>query len=188
MRGRVVAGLTLAGLLHAACGGGSSVSVRPGLECRDEPVAADTVALRCGGVPSAEARTIEVVIGVPTESTDIAGFLFDVVFDPAILVFEPSSAQAGNLLNQDGASVLFAATLEAGDPGRLVVGITRTGTGGGIQGTAGRDIIMRFTFHAVPGARFEASMPRFENAEARDSTPDVIPTIRFSDQLLLSAR
>jgi hypothetical protein len=68
-----------------------------------------------------------------------------------------------------------------------VVGISRSAATG-VQGVAGRDLVMRFTLQALPGTPFEAAMPRFENAEAKDSAGHAIPTITFGDQLLLSAR
>jgi hypothetical protein len=194
---RAAVALLAAGLLHAACSGEESgpaapPSALPALSCTSDPPAADAVALRCGAAPARDTRIIEVVIGVPTESTDIMALNFDVVFDAALLQFQEATALPGNLLNQDGAGVLLLAGLlqsESGeiDPGRLVVGISRSAAGG-VQGVAGRDVIMTFRLQAVPGMPFEAAMPRFENAEAKDSGGSPIPTIVFHDQLLLSAR
>lgn len=181
----ILTGILLAAFLHAGCGG-SSESIVPGLECSDDPPAPDTVVLRCGPALAGKARVIEVVIGLPT-SPDLGTFNFDVVFDPGVLMFEAGSGTQGNLLNQDAAAVFLAVAPLEGDPGRLVVGISRNDSGEGVAGAPGRDIIMTFTLRAVPGSRFEALMPEFEHAEARDSD-NVITPVAFSDQLLLSAR
>jgi hypothetical protein len=177
-----------AALALAGCGGGSSRSALPAFECDDAAPAADTVALRCGPALGADARIIEVVIGVPTASTDIYSASFYLAFDPAVLVFEPGSAVAGSLLTRDGATVLVEARLFENEPGLIAAGIARTGIEDGVRGVPGHEVILSFVLRAVPGARFEASMPEFLDPRVSDSDFQPIAGIVFSDQLLLSAR
>src|SRR2546428_758556 len=141
------AGLACAAIL--ACsggkGGGGLVSPPPGpvatFQCDDSAAATDQVVLRCGAQVAADVWRIDVVIGVPTTSTDINGFVFDVVYDPLLLAYVPGSARAGTLLISDGGTQLFAAALEPGHPGDLAVGINRPWAARGCgTGGAGRPV------------------------------------------------
>jgi len=200
-RRRLLAPLVFAVLL--GCGrkggdGGNTVVTpppppTPTFRCTDSPVMVDKVALKCGIKRADDVWEIDVVIGSPTTSTDIGGFAFDLLFDPAILKYVPDSARAGPMLYQDGDTPLMSAQVMSGDPGRLVVGIYRTGGAAGVQGLAGvYDQIMTFSMKAVPGAQFDPDPGhlRFDMArsEALDSSAlsQPIPSITFRDQLLLS--
>ncbi len=176
-----------------ACGGGGGGSVAPppgplaSFRCVDSAPAVDHVALRCGAQVAPDEWWIDVVVGVPTTSSTIREFNFDVVFDPLLLAFVPGSEEQGTLLNLDGETVWLAAAtaINPDDPGRLVVGTYRMGPTG-VAGVSGYDRIMSFRIKALTMTSFGPEMPAFENREALDSSKQAIPEIRFSDQLLLS--
>src|SRR5439155_19898556 len=127
-------------------GGGDTVvtpppAPTPTFQCTESLVMVDTVALKCGAPLSGNVWEIEVVIGSPTTSTDIGGFAFDLLFDPAILEYVPDSARAGAMLYQGSDTPLLSALIMNGEPGRLVVGIYRTGGAAGVRGVSGYDHI-----------------------------------------------
>ncbi|MGH9750547.1 MAG: hypothetical protein ACRD6R_11570 [Candidatus Polarisedimenticolia bacterium] len=179
------AALLGAALLTAACGGAIEDPDSPVLRCDDSPPARDVVALRCGSIVGSDTFALEAVIGVPTTATDIAGFSFHVVFDPALLEFVPDSEQQGNLLNQEGDSVTLLAEPFASDPGRLVVGVFHLGMTTGVQGVTGRDIIMRFHLRTRTFSTFGPLLPQLQNGTASDNSGDAISGISFRDQMLL---
>jgi len=170
-------------------GDGGVITPPPGpipvFQCSDSPAAPDTVVLRCGERISASTWRINVVIGVPTTSTDINGFDFDVVFDPLLLAYLPGSAQPGVLLSQGGGTVLFAAATSPGNPGRLVVGIHKAGATG-VQGTQYLDVILAFQLRSQTAASFPPQVLRLENFRASDSSDVTIQGIIAIDQLFLS--
>ena len=170
-------------------GDGGVITPPPGpipvFQCSDSPAAPDTVVLRCGERISASTWRINVVIGVPTTSTDINGFDFDVVFDPLLLAYVPGSAQPGVLLSQGGGTVLFAAATSPGNPGRLVVGIHKAGATG-VQGTQYLDVILAFQLTSQTAASFPPQVLRLENFRASDSSDVTIQGIIAIDQLFLS--
>ena len=170
-------------------GDGGVITPPPGpipvFQCSDSPAAPDTVVLRCGERISASTWRINVVIGVPTTSTDINGFDFDVVFDPLLLAYLPGSAQPGVLLSQGGGTVLFAAATSPGDPGRLVVGIHKAGATG-VQGTQYLDVILAFQLRSQTAASFPPQVLGLENFRASDSSDVTIQGIIAIDQLFLS--
>jgi len=170
-------------------GDGGVITPPPGpipvFQCSDSPAAPDTVVLRCGERISASTWRINVVIGVPTTSTDINGFDFDVVFDPLLLAYLPGSAQPGVLLSQGGGTVLFAAATSPGNPGRLVVGIHKAGATG-VQGTQYLDVILAFQLTSQTVASFPPQVLRLENFRASDSSDVTIQGIIAIDQLFLS--
>ena len=164
------------------------------VQCSDTPPAVDQVVMRCGVRISPSVWQIDVVVGYDTTSTDIGGFAFDILIDPTALTYIPGSAQSGSMLFQGGtSSPLLTAQIAPGDPGRLVVGIYRTGDAAGVQGKAPPyDRIMVFEVRAVDGAQFDPDPPRLRfdktRSEALDSSSpaQAIPSITFSDQILLS--
>jgi hypothetical protein len=192
----------LASLALFGCGGkGPSDSsggtttpppVVPMFLCRDSQVAVDQVALKCATRLNPDVWQIAVVIGSPTTSTDIDGFAFDLLLDANEVQYVPDSALIGPMLTQGGNTPLLSATLKPGNPNRLVVGIARTGGAPGVQGIAGFDQIMLFSVKRVPGAQFDPD-PRYVTFDKSASTAldssasaQPIPSITFSDQLLLS--
>jgi len=170
-------------------GDGGVITPPPGpipvFQCSDSLAAPDTVVLQCGERISASTWRINVVIGVPTTSTDINGFDFDVVFDPLLLAYLPGSAQPGVLLSQGGGTVLFAAATSPGNPGRLVVGIHKAGATG-VQGTQYLDVILAFQLTSQTAASFPPQVLRLENFRASDSSDVTIQGIIAIDQLFLS--
>ena len=170
-------------------GGSDRVSVPPvpvpAFVCADSAPATDHVVLRCAGKVAPDVWRIDVVVGVPTTPADINGFSFDVTFDPLLLAFVTGSAVEGNLLNRDGETVLFAASIDPADPGRLIVGINRAG-GTAIRGLAGNDRIMSFCLRALTGMPFGPSFPALVNGQANDPSLQAIPEIVFDDTLRLS--
>ena len=179
----------LAACTILSCGGGGGGGNRgPSLRCQDSAVAADITALRCDQSPSAGTRTLRLVLGGPTTSSDIMGFNLDVVFDSSTLEYVAGSAAQGTLLSQDGDDPLLAAALSGGDPGRLVIGIHRTNQPAGVGGLAAENLVLTFSLRANLMIDFGPSLIKIENAEALDSQGHVIAGITFSDQLLLSVR
>src|SRR5262245_52390144 len=77
-----------------SCGGGGGGDGGSGLvfKCSDSPVAANQTAMLCGSRISNDTWLIQVVLGGPTLSTNIAGFDFDLLFDAADLSYVPGSA------------------------------------------------------------------------------------------------
>ncbi len=192
---RLLAPITGAALLGCGGGGGHGDTVvtpppvtNPTFACSDSPVQRNQVALKCGAfVVSSNTWVIDAMIGGPTDSTDstdIDGFAFDVLFDPAHLAYVDGSVRAGALFFQGGMPPLVTARLE--NPGRLVVGIHMTGSGTGVQAKPGYNQIITFSMKPIAGAVFDLEMLHFENHQALDSTDQPIPSITFSDQILLS--
>jgi hypothetical protein len=141
----------------------------------------DEVALVCPG-DGVDSITLTVRLGGPTTSADIYGFKFDLVFDPTVVQFEPP-AMAGGFLSQDGASTIVQADAAAGDPGRLIVAITRQSEPAGVRGAAASQVVMTLLFRGVlPGE----TTVGFENAEAVDSDLAPIPEIGFGAPLTLT--
>jgi len=178
-------------------GGGSVVTPpppTPTYRCADSTVATDVVAMNCLTQITQDVWQLEVRIGGPTTSTDIGGFAFDVLFDPTQLQYVADSARAGPMLFQASADPpLLTAVVLPGDPGRLVVGISRTGGVPGVQGLSGPyGQIMILNVKVQPGAVFDPNPANFgfdmSRSEAFDSsaTHTAISSVTFSDQLLLS--
>ena len=179
-----------AAALSASCGGGGGghSSSGPALRCSDSTVAANVVALTCGPLVQGDIIRIAVTLGGPTFSSDIMSFHFDVVFDATELAFVSGSGAVGPLLSQGGDSPLLLASLASNDPGRLIVGISRTVQTTGVQAAAGRNTVLTFELQADPAMKFGPAPISFQNAEAFDSQGNPIASISFSDQLLLSVQ
>jgi hypothetical protein len=186
---------TLLGCGGKGSDGGTVVTPPPPLDptvvCSDSPPAVDHVVLRCGARISPAEWQIDVVVGYDTTSTDITAFAFDLLIDPTVLTYVPGSAQSRSMFFQSGQAPLLSVQPAPGDPGRLVVGISITGGAAGVQGKAPpNDWIMVFRVRAVQGAQFDSSPLRivFDHTRALDSSDpaQAIPSITFSDQLLLS--
>jgi hypothetical protein len=192
VRWRRMATLALLGALAAIdCGGGGGGGggghVAPGrFACSDAAVMPDRVALACGMAVSDDVWALQLVIGGPTTATSIAGFNLDVLFDPAVYAYVPGSVVAGPLLQQGGNSPLAAASIESGDPGRLLIGIHRSPVDG-VGGAGPVDLVLTFEMRALNRlARSGPTLLRFDHAEAVDPSDTPIASIGFSDQLLLS--
>jgi len=172
-----------------SCGGGGGGDDSSGLvfKCTDSPIAANQTALLCGTKISSDTWLIQVVLGGPTISTNIAGFDFDVLFDAADLSYVPGSAHMGTLLSQDGDDPLLLADVANNDAGRLIVGIHRTNQPTGVQGAAAENLVLDFCLKTnSPLSSFGPELLHFENAEIVDSSGIPIGAMSFSDQLLLT--
>jgi len=194
--------IVLLGATLLGCGGkGPDSSGTPGppnpvpmptFKCSDSPPQPDQIVMRCGIRLKPDTWQIDVVIGSHAAS-DIGGFAFDLLIDPTILKYVPGSAQSGSILFQGGFTPLLVANTVFGDPGRLVVGISRAGGAPGVAVVPGTfDRVMSFKVQALPGAQFDLVPGHlvFDNArsEALDSTASQNPisSVTFSNELLLS--
>ncbi len=172
----------LAFLLLAACGGGGHHHSAPIQTFACSGVAAllpDQVSLECPGSASGMIP-VRVVLGGQSTSSDIYGLKFDLVFDPAVLTFVPPAVE-GSFLNQDGAPTILQAETKPGEPGRLIVAITRQGAVGGLQASFPSVLVMTLSFGATGTG---STTLDFEHGEAVDSTLAAIPSIQFVAQPL----
>jgi len=117
---------------------------------------------------------VQVLIG-PTSSGDVYGIKLDVVFDPAVLSFDPPAIE-GSVLNQDGNPTVLEAATQPGDPGRLVVAITRQGAVSGVGASGAQSTVVTLPFAAVAAGTTSLT---FENAAAIDSSLAPITAIQF---------
>lgn len=124
---------TIGVMLLAACsgggGGGSSgpTAPTPGIRYTSSgSTAADSIVLAEGAGSTATTLRLEVRA---QQVTDLFGVGFDVVYPTNVLSF--ASATEGPFLG--GTSTSFQITETT--PGRLVVGVTRLGTAGGVSGS-----------------------------------------------------
>jgi len=186
MRGPAIIRAVLPGALAAvilACGGGGGGKdgVVTRLQCVGSTAPApDRVTLGC---PAGEtdAITISVHLGGPTTSSDIYGLKFDLVFDPAVLQFEPPAVE-GSFLNRDGAATIVHADVAQGDPGRVVVAITRQGVANGLQAVNADQVVIALL---LKGLAAGSTAVAFENAAAIDPSLQSIPAIQFGTALTL---
>ncbi len=167
-------------LLSQSCGGGGgggSGHVTPVMHftCGGAVAASpDQISLSCPAT-SGSPMLVTVIIGGATTSTDIYGIKFDLVFSPTVMTFQAPAIE-GTFLNQGGAATSIIAAPAPGDPGRVVVSITRTGAVSGTQAAAPQATVITLGFAAtgLTGATFLT----FENAEAvDDSTPTPTPIV-----------
>ncbi len=180
-RGPALAGTVLAALL-VACGGGSG----GGTEGADP-----TGAEKSGGValaftadepnpgPASSSLAIETLVGDTAglrvsvrEVDDVRSASLDVTFDPAKVDFVDWSA--GDLLESGGQQPFY---LVAEQPGRVVIGVSLSGSGPGIDVGAPLSLV-RLTFRALgPGSSHLA----FENMALLDAqaVPQEIPGIAW---------
>ncbi len=175
--GRATAILACA-LLLAACGGGGGGGgggAVPQMTCGGTvPAGPDLVRFDCPA-SSGSPMAVRVVIG-PTTSIDIYTVKFDVVFNPAVVNFDPPAIE-GNFLDQDGKGTAFAAGTQPGDPGRLVVSVTRLGPVAGVGVASGEKSVITLPFLGVGAGTTGLA---FENAEAKDSNSSASTGIQFS--------
>ncbi len=171
-------------LLLAGCGGGGHHHGAPIQTFACSGVAAllpNQVSLECPGTASGMIP-VRVVLGGQSTSSDIYGFKFDLVFDPAVLAFVPPALE-GPFLNQGGAPTILQAGTKPGEPGRMIVAITRQGAVGGVQASFPMVLVMTLSFGATGTG---STTLAFENGEAVDPSmpPAAIPSIQFVAQPL----
>lgn len=92
---------------------------------------------------SAEGATV--TVGVYAQDlADAYGLSFTLVWNP--LLFQYMSAAEGSFLSTGGTATTFLTSLENGQQGRLVVGISRLGQ---VAGATGSGLVCTVTFQAV---------------------------------------
>jgi hypothetical protein len=171
-------------LLAAACGGGGGGGggATPGLECQGTVAgASDLVRFDCPA-SSGSPMAVRVMIG-PTTMSDIYGIKFDVVFDPAVVTFDPPAIE-GDFLDQDGSGTAMEAGTQPGDPGRLVVSVTRVGAVGGVGVTGAEKTVITLPFMGVASGTTALA---FENAQAVDPSLTPIAGLQFGGPVDLTS-
>ena len=138
------------------------------------------------GCPSSSSSPIPiaVIIGGPTISTDIYGIKFDLVFSPVVMTFLPPAIE-GTFLNQGGVATDLIASTAPGDPGRLIVTITRQGAIGGVQAAASQTTVMTLLFSSTGAGTTSLA---FANMQAVDSSLTPIGAITFGGPLSITFR
>ena len=177
--------LAVGAALILACGGGGGGDddgVVPRLLCSGAVTPApDRVTLGC---PAEGVDTIAVAVhlGGPTTSSDIYGLQFDLVFDRTVVQFQPPALEGG-FLDRDGAATVVEAGAMEGDPGRLVVAMSRQGEPAGLAATDADQVVIWLLFR---GNMAGTTTLAFENAAVVDSSLQPIATIQFGPPLTLT--
>ncbi len=133
----LVLSLVILGVLTLACG-----DELPSKEALD-PETATTLGLNYDLSNVAIGDEVEVVVLVE-DVEHLYGVALDIVYNPA--VYKYASASTANFLSRDGENNNFAAALEDGIEGRLVMGISRIGT---VEGLAGSGPVMTARFEVL---------------------------------------
>jgi hypothetical protein len=176
-----LSGALAAFLLACGGGGGGEDGVVTRLLCAGTVAPApDLVTLGCPA-EATDAITISVHLGGPTTSSNVYGLKFDLVFDPAVVQFEPPAVE-GNFLKRDGAATIMQASAAPGDPGRVIVAITRQGVANGLQAVDADNLVIVLLLRGVAAG---GTTVAFENAEVIDSSLQSIPAIQFGTALTL---
>jgi hypothetical protein len=187
MRGPAIVRAALTGTLAAiilGCGGsgGGSDNVISHLLCSGTSAPApDQVTLGCPAT-GIDSITISVHLGGPTTSSSIYGLKFDLVFDPSVVQFEPP-AMEGGFLKKDGAATIMQVGPDPGNPGRLIVAITRQGAVGGLPASSADQTVITLLFRGVATG---STAITFENAAVVDPSLQTIPSIAFGTPLTLA--
>src|SRR2546426_267409 len=171
-------------VIALACGGGAGGDhgVVPSLLCSGTTAPApDKVTLGCPA-PGVNSIAVVVHLGGPTTSSDIYGLQFDLVFDPTVVQFEPPAVE-GSFLNRDGAATVLQAGEMQGDPGRLIVAISRQAVPNGLQASGADQIVMTLPFRGIAAG---STTLGFQNAAAVDSNLQPITGISFGTSLTLT--
>ena len=106
-------------------GGGGSTTVAGLFSSADPSPGANTVSTTGTSGTGGSANLVTLNVNV-TGTNDVFGAAFDLQFDPAMAEF--ANWTAGNLLESGGQNVAYQ--VNATQPGRVVVGASRTGTSG----------------------------------------------------------
>jgi len=113
-----------------------------------------------------------------TEVTDLYGYGVDIVFDPAVIMFE--SAEPGPFLRGEG--VRLNSQLVEQPDGTLVIGQTRVGNAPGVNGS-GTLLTLNFTSVAAGSTTLETA-----NAGAFDSSGAALETTFFGGTATVPAQ
>jgi len=132
---RPVFWIAFAGALLSAfgCGGGSSSTggvgpAAPSISCTSAAPSSNTIGMTCGVAMQGDTQMVNVVVvGDATGNTAVRGFSFDVVYDPAVLVFVAAASYVSPLMPSPPALPPLVSRLN-GIEGHLVVSIQEPGT------------------------------------------------------------
>jgi hypothetical protein len=164
-------------------GGGDDGTTMPAFTCTDGgPPAANTVAMRCGGLTGGATERVDVMIGGPSSgSTTLSGLNFDATYDPSKLEFVAVSSVASQLFP---ANALVVADLENGEQGRVVVSIHQVGGSPDVVVVTGQHLALSLSFRFVAGAMFGPTPVRFDTS--RSEATDASATVSFAGDLKLA--
>lgn len=178
--------MALGALALLACGGGGGGGgggVATVLQCSGSTAPGlNQVEFECPATATSP-MALRVVIGLTT-TPGIYGIKFDVVFDPAVIAFDPPAIE-GTFLNQDGGSTVLEAGIESGDPGRVVVALTRQGAVAGVGSTGAKTTVVTLPFTGLAAGTTSLA---FENGEAVDAALAPIPAIQFGPAVDIDVR
>ena len=187
---RHLAGLGLVLLLTARCSGGGDGGTIPldldaSFTPSGTPATPDGVRLIAG--PAVDDHIeIAVVLGGPTESSDIYSFVFDLVLgDASVAEYVAGSAELGDALVLEGGQGALVQASQNGD--RVVVGVSKSGGGAGNGVGPAEPAVVRLTFRVLQagvasitlaGSPANPQDPS-DDPVAFDSGGAVIPSIAF---------
>ncbi|MFC1705458.1 cohesin domain-containing protein [Planctomycetota bacterium] len=141
-RASAIVGILCAfGVLVAGCSG-SSASPPPG----SAPAKVWLEASNTNPTPGEEI-TVDIMV---QGAENLYGIAADLVYDKTVLRYK--SASEGTLLKADGAETVFAAALQDGEEGRLVLGLSRTRTEVGYAGDGLSHVSQSVTFDVIGAA------------------------------------
>jgi len=120
---------------------------------------------------SSSGNTVTLAVNV-TDTNNIYGAAFDLVFDPSVAQFV--SWSAGSLLETGGQSVNYI--VDQPSSSRLVVGISRTGNAPTVN-ASGTQPLVRLTFRAIQTG---SGALAFQNAALVDNQPADLPGISWA--------
>jgi len=166
--------LVLALLMMAGCGGGGGdvgvPDVAGGVLQPGGPAEVDLMPAR-SDYRVGETVILDVVV---RRAENVGTVVFHLRYDSGALEFIPPGVE-GTWMNSDGSTTIFLAT-EAG-PGELVVGLSRSGAGTGIDGE-GRLVTFRFLAVGEGASDFA-----FSGASVKDPTARNLPAVFLTRQV-----
>ena len=115
-------GILVVFMLLAGCGGGPTQ--------QPDKIPSLTLAADLVGVSVGETVDVEIYVA---DVEDLYGVALDIVYPPEVFNF--TSCVEGAFFGQDGLETNEAYALESGEEGRLVVGLSRVGDVGGVEGS-----------------------------------------------------
>jgi len=188
MRVRIV----LAGLLlFLGCGGGSSSSdpTQPVVTAQFTPSGTASAPNRVRmtqAVVDADLVRINVVLGGPSSSSDIYSFAFDLVLsDATVASYVAGTAQAGTALQPSGSqSIAVFANPDSARPNRVVVGVSKVGSGPGNGVGGGEAIVVSLVFRVL---RRDATSIAFGGSSSNPTSPQFNPVALNSSGAVISS-
>ncbi len=179
--------LLIAATAVVGCGGGNSNTggvvsrgVNASFVASTTAAGPDMVRLR-SVTTSSDLVTLEVAVGGPTTSNDLYSFAFDLLLsDPTVAIYVDGSAVFGNALTLgggQGSTVLVTQTVD-----RIVIGVSKTGGGGGNGIGASEDSVVRLTLRVIDTGTTAITItgsPTNPVPTALDSAGSVVPSVVF---------